>query len=88
MRWLLITTALLGTQISLVRAESDLLNSVKRNPGEAQALCRSFEKMNSKGKSAYSKKSTQKVARNRNLSFQDAEILVTYVAGMYCPDVR
>jgi len=24
----------------------------------------------------------------RNLSRQDAEILVTYVIGLYCPDVR
>ena len=44
--------------------------------------------MNDNGKSAYSKKATRKVAKDQNLSFQDAEILVTYVVGIYCPDVR
>ena len=44
--------------------------------------------MNEKGQSAYSKKATSKVANRQNLNFQDAEILVTYVVGMHCPDVR
>ena len=44
--------------------------------------------MNAKGKSAYSQKSTRQVAKSENLSFQDAEILVTYTVGMHCPDVR
>ena len=51
-------------------------------------MCRSFRTMNDKGKSAYSKKATRKVAKSQNLNFEDAEILVTYVVGMHCPDVR
>ena len=54
----------------------------------ANAMCRSFQQMNANGKSAYSKKSINKVAQGQNLTFQDAEILVTYVVGMHCPDVR
>ena len=51
-------------------------------------MCRSFRQMNADGKSAYSKKATRKVAESQNLTFQDAEILVTYVVGMHCPNVR
>ena len=69
-------------------AESKLLETVKRNPAEARALCKKFQKMNSSGKSAYSKKSTKRLATSRNLSMIDAEVFVTYVVGMDCPDVR
>ena len=88
LRTALIALALLGSPLLVVAADSDLLNSVKRNPEKAKAMCRSFRQMNANGKSAYSKKSTNKVAQGQNLTFQDAEILVTYVVGMHCPDVR
>jgi len=84
----LIALTLTGAPAMVAAADSDLLNSVKRNPEKAKAMCRSFRKMNENGKSAYSKKATRKVAKNQNLNFQDAEILMTYVVGMYCPDVR
>ena len=88
LRSALVGLALLGSASLVVSANSDLLNSVKRNPEKAKAMCRSFGKMNANGKSAYSKKSVSKVAQGQNLNFQDAEILVTYVVGMHCPDVR
>ena len=69
-------------------AESKLLESVKRNPSEALAFCQKFEKMNTKGRSAFSKKTTKRVASLRNLNLVDAEVFVTYVVGMHCPDVR
>ena len=84
----LIALALLGLPVQVGATDSDLLNSVKRNPEQAKAMCRSFRKMNDDGKSAYSKKATRQVAKRQNLNFQDAEILVTYVVGMHCPDVR
>ena len=88
LRSALVGLALLGSASLVVSANSDLLNSVKRNPAKAKAMCRSFREMNAKGKSAYSQKSTRQVAKSENLSFQDAEILVTYTVGMHCPDVR
>ena len=88
LRTALVGLALLGSASMVVSANSDLLNSVKRNPAKAKAMCRSFRGMNAKGKSAYSQKSTRQVAKSENLSFQDAEILVTYIVGMHCPDVR
>ena len=84
----LVALALIGAPALVVAAESDLLDNVKRNPEKAKAMCRSFRKMNDNGKSAYSKKATRKVAESQNLTFQDAEILVTYVVGMHCPNVR
>ena len=88
LRTALATLALIGSPGLVGAAESDLLNNVKRNPEEAKAMCRSFQELNDNGKSAYSKKSILKVAKNQNLNFQDAEILVTYVVGIHCPDVR
>ena len=69
-------------------AESKLLESVKDNPQEAKSLCGKFRKMNTKGKSAYNKKTTKTLANSKQLSISDAEVLVTYVVAMHCPDVR
>ena len=79
---------LIALQSGAAAATSNLLNDVKRNPSEAKSLCRSFRTLNQKGKSAYSKKATRKIASNKGLNFQDAEVLVTYVVGMHCPDVQ
>ncbi|AII49841.1 hypothetical protein KR52_11935 [Synechococcus sp. KORDI-52] len=84
----LVALALIGSPLLVGAAESDLLNRVKRNPDQAKAMCRSFRAMNGNGQSAYSKQAIRGVAKNQNLSFQDAEILVTYVVGMHCADVR
>ena len=51
-------------------------------------MCSRFEDLNAPGKSAYSKKVTREIASEQKLSRQDAEVLVTYVVGMHCPDVR
>ena len=88
LRTALVALVLTGSASPVVAADSDLLNSVKRNPEKAKAMCHSFRQLNDNGKSAYSKKPVNKVAQGQNLSFQDAEILVTYVVGMHCPDVR
>ncbi len=88
LRTALLALVLTGSASPVTAADSDLLNSVKRNPEKAKTMCRSFRKMNANGRSAYSKKFVNKVAQGQNLNFQDAEILVTYVVGMHCPDVR
>ena len=69
-------------------ADSQLLNRVKRNPELAKAMCWRFQDLNASGKSAYSKNVTRDIASEQKLSRQDAEVLVTYVVGMHCPDVR
>ncbi len=71
-----------------VLAQSNLLESVKRNPEEARALCEQFKKLNSRGISASSKESITEISRQRNLNNTDAEILSIYVIGLHCPDVN
>jgi hypothetical protein len=61
---------------------------VKRNPQQAKGMCRDFKELNANGKSAHSKKSIRTIAKRRKLSNEDAEVLVTYVVGMHCPNVR
>ena len=69
-------------------AQSSLLESVKRNPGEAQALCQQFKSINARGESALSNQSIAVIAGQRNLNTTEAEIVATYVIGLNCPDVR
>ena len=88
MRNVLIGLALIGLQTTAVYAGSDLLKDVKRNPQQAKSMCTDFKKLNQNGQSAYSKKLIRSIAKSRNLSDDDAEVLVTYVVGMHCPNVR
>ena len=72
----------------VANAGSKLLEGVKRNKDEAIALCRKFRALNSKGLSATSADSIKEIAKQRNLSITDAEILSIYVIGLNCPGVR
>ena len=81
-----VSSLLAITPVSL--AQSSLLESVKRNPGEAQALCQQFKSINARGESALSNQSIAVIAGQRNLNTTEAEIVATYVIGLNCPDVR
>ncbi len=69
-------------------AQSNLLQSVKRNPLEAKNMCNSFRKYNSQGVSTSSKEVINEISRQKKLSTTDAEILSIYVIGMHCPEVN
>ena len=71
-----------------VMAQSNLLESVKRNPKEAKALCMQFRNLNSIGVSASSNQAIKEISSQKNLSNKDAEILSMYVIGLHCPDVN
>ena len=73
--------------ITVVNAQSNLLESVKRNPEEAISLCSEFRSLNSQGISASSKQAIMSIAKKRKLKEIDAEILSMYVRGLHCPDV-
>ena len=68
-------------------ALSSLLESVKRNPNEARALCGRFRTLNQQGISATSDPAISTLARERGLTPGDAEILAVYVIGLHCSDV-
>ncbi|MDP7327544.1 MAG: hypothetical protein QF862_02790 [Prochlorococcaceae cyanobacterium ETNP7_MAG_30] len=70
-----------------VKAQSSLFESVKSNKAERISLCNQFKALNAKGISAHSGQSISKVAKQRNLNSKDADIVITYVIGMTCPDV-
>jgi hypothetical protein len=69
-------------------ANSTLLESVKQNPQQARALCSELKDLNGQGLSYTSSEAIARVAAQQKLSATDAEILATYVVGLYCPDVR
>ena len=71
-----------------VEAASALLESVKQNPQLSKQLCAEFKQLNAQGQSATSPQSLARVASSQGLSTMDAEVLTTYVIGLYCPDVR
>ena len=92
----LLAVALLGASLSSLgtlalppaSAQSALLESVKQNPQRARALCGELKGLNAQGLSYTSPQAVAQVASRQGLSPTDAEILSTYVVGLYCPDVR
>ena len=87
MNGLIITLIFTSFGISLdAMAQSRLLESVKRNPDEANSICESFRELNKENISAGSQKSILKISTQKNISEVDAEILSIYVRGLYCPE--
>ena len=70
-----------------VFSQSNLLESVKRNPKEAINMCNKFREFNSKGISASSDKAIKYVSKKNNLTAVNAEIFSIYVIGLHCPDI-
>ena len=73
--------------VNPVSSQSNLLESVKKNPADAIKMCNKFKELNSKGVSASSDKAIEFVSRKNNLSPINAEILSIYVIGLHCPKV-
>lgn len=69
-------------------AQSQLLEKVKQNPAEAKQICSELRRLNSAEISSTSSQAVNTIAKQNNLSTMDAEVLSTYVVGIYCPDVR
>ena len=70
-----------------VFSQSNLLESVKKNPKEARNLCNKFREFNSKGISASSDKAIEYVSNKKQLTPVNAEIFSIYVIGLHCPDI-
>jgi ABC-type transporter MlaC component len=88
-RLLLATLLALSSLVALPgQAQSNLLESVRRDPSRAQRLCRELRQLNQQGISYTSKQALRQIASQENLSLMDAEVLTTYVVGLHCPDVR
>ena len=70
-----------------VLSQSNLLETVKKNPNEARNLCNKFRDFNSKGISANSDKAIGYVSKKNKLTPVNAEIFSIYVIGLHCPDI-
>ena len=70
-----------------VYSQSNLLESVKKNPNDARNLCNKFREFNSKGISANSDKAINYVSKKNNLTPVNAEIFSIYVIGLHCPEI-
>ena len=70
-----------------VFSQSNLLESVKKNPNEARNLCNKFREFNSKGISASSNKAIDYVSKKNKLTPVSAEIFSIYVIAYHCPDI-
>ena len=70
-----------------VFSQSNLLESVKKNPDEAINICNKFREFNSKGISANSDKAITYVSKKNKLTPVNAEIYSIYVIGLHCPDI-
>ena len=70
-----------------ILSQSNLLESVKKNPNEAIKICKKFKEFNSKGISANSDRAIEFVSKKNKLSPVDAEIFSIYVIGLHCPEI-
>ena len=87
MKPLLFLLFLLFNCLHPVFSQSNLLESVKKNPNEAKNLCNKFREFNSKGISASSDKAIKYVSNKKKLTAVNAEIFSIYVIGLHCPDI-
>ena len=70
-----------------ILSQSNLLESVKKNPSEAIKICNKFKEFNSKGISASSDKAIEFVSKKNKLTPVNAEIFSIYVIGLHCPEI-
>ena len=68
-------------------SQSNLLESVKKNPKNAIEMCNKFKELNRKGVSANSEEALNYVSKRNKLDQVNAEILSIYVIGLHCPNV-
>jgi hypothetical protein len=78
----------LGALLPPPAGASALLDRVKTNEALARSLCDQFKQVNASGQSVWAKSTVEQVAKSQNLSMMDAEVLISYVIGLHCMDVR
>ena len=78
---------LFSNSLAPIFSQSNLLESVKKNPKEARNLCNKFREFNSKGISASSDKAIEYVSNQKKLTPVNAAIFSIYVIGLHCPDI-
>ena len=87
MKTFLFLLFLFSNSLNPVLSQSNLLESVKKNPGEAKNICNKFRELNSKGVSASENEAIDYVSKRNKLTPVNAEIFSIYVIGLHCPDI-
>ena len=87
MKYYLFFLLLFSNSLLPVFSQSNLLESVKKNPNEAIKICNKFREFNSRGISASSDKAIEYVSNKKKLTPVNAEIFSIYVIGLHCPDI-
>ena len=87
MKSLLFFLFLFSNSLHPVFGQSNLLESVRKNPEEAVNICNKFREFNTKGISASSDKAIEYVSKKNKLTSVNAEIFSIYVIGLHCPDI-
>tara|TARA_A100001388_G_scaffold15192_1_gene10198 strand:+ start:554 stop:820 length:267 start_codon:yes stop_codon:yes gene_type:complete len=87
MKSLLFFLFLFSNSFFPVLSQSNLLESVKKNPAEAALICNKFREFNSRGISANDDRAINFVSKRNNLTPVNAEIFSIYVIGLHCPDI-
>ena len=72
-----------------INSQTNLLESVKKNPKNAIEICSKLKELNSQGVSANSDIAINYVSRKwkTQLNPLNAEILSIYIIGLHCPKV-
>ena len=78
---------LFSTSLHPIFSQSNLLESVKKNPEEAIKLCNKFRDFNSKGIKASSDKAIDYVSKKKKLNPVNAEMFSIIVIDLHCPDI-
>ena len=74
--------------MNFIHAQSNLLESVKKNPKNAIEICNKFKELNKRGISANADEAINYVLKKNKLSTpRNAEILSLYAIAYHCPNV-
>ena len=87
MKFFLFILLFFSSSFNPVLSQSNLLETVKKNPEEAKNICSKFREFNSKGISASSDKAIEYVSKKNKLTSVNAESFSIYVIGLHCPDI-
>ena len=87
MKFLLFFLFLFSHSFYPVSSQSNLFESVKKNPVEANKICDKFRDFNKKGISASSDKAIDYLAKKKKLNPVNAEIFSILVIDLHCPDI-
>ena len=87
MKSLLFLLFMFSNSLYPVLSQSNLLETVKKNPNEARNLCNKFREFNSKGISASSDKVIEYVSNKKKFTPVNAEVFSIYVIGLHCPEI-